>query len=205
MRYFTRELDEIGDRMNLLVGIRRIPDKEYTDADISAIYKRDLQKFVAEEEEAYNREPAFLPVEELLSEENFDPEDFLIVNEDTGEMRHPASAEEARENLELDYRQAMEEFEKRPPFDPAEAGKLFQDMYHAKLKGVGYTYPEWLVSSVNNRLLALDRIPKTAYNQLRDEAREARKEYNHDETIFFGHIHGYTDVCFGCLFRKSGQ
>ena len=178
MRYFTEELDDLQHRMSLMDGLRKIPDKEYTDAEISTMYKQDLQIFVAEDEEAYNSEPFFLPMEDLLSEESFDPENFLIVNEDTGEMRHPTSPQEARENLEQEYRQTMEEFENRPPYDPTEMRKMFRNMYRVKLKSVGYTYPIWLSSSVNNRLLALDRIPETAYNRLKDEAREARKEYN---------------------------
>jgi hypothetical protein len=177
MRFYTKEwyalMQDTGS------DFKKIPDGNYTDAEIDALYQKQLKKEIASDRRSYNSEPFFLPLDDLITEENFDPEDWLLVaDEKTGAVCHPKSAREVRENLEAQRRQAQEEFENRPPFDPAEAIQFFETAYQSKLNYYKDTLPTWMTEQVDRRILALDLLPESAYRRYREESREKEKEWN---------------------------
>ena len=72
---------------------------------------------------------------------------------------------------------AYEAFSKRPPFDPAETVKCFENCYKGRVRYGGYGYPRWVCDTVDQRLLALHRIPESAYDRLRREEAENQKVF----------------------------
>jgi hypothetical protein len=177
MRFYTKEWYALMQGMEL--DFKKIPDGNYTDAEIEALYQKQLKKEIASDRRSYNSEPFFLPLDELLTEENFDPENWLLVeDEETGAVSHPESAQQIRENLEAQHRKAQEEFENRPPFDPTETIQFFETAYQTKLNYYKDTFPNWMTEQVDRRLLALDLLPESAYRRYREESREKKKEWN---------------------------
>jgi hypothetical protein len=69
----------------------------------------------------------------------------------TGAVGHPESAQEVREDLEAQYRQALDEFENRPPFDSAETVDFFETSYQTKLNYYKDTLPAWMTEQVDRR------------------------------------------------------
>ncbi len=56
-------------------------------------------------------------------------------------------------------------------YTPADTIDCFQDCYKKLLRYGGLHYPQWVCDTVDKRLLALNRMPASAYDQLRKEER----------------------------------
>jgi hypothetical protein len=176
MRFYTKEWYGLMQGMGL--DFKKIPDGNYTNAEIDALYQKQLKKEIASDRRAYNSEPFFLPLDDLLTEENFDPENWLLVaDEEPGAVSRPEGAQEIRETLAAQQRQAQEEFENRPPFDPAETIHFFETAYQSKLNYYKVALPAWMTKQVDRRLLALDLLPESAYRRYREESREKEKQW----------------------------
>jgi len=178
MRYFTKEWYELMQQQIGVEGLTKVADKVYSDAEIQAFYERDLKKEIAHDRKLYNMKPTFELEEELLRPENFKPENFLFVDEMTGEMYHPSTVEIAREHLEKSFRERMEAFEARLPFDPKETIECFQECYRMGIKYAASGYPKWVQETVDPRLLALQRIPESAYLRLKKESEKRKREFD---------------------------
>ena len=113
----------------------------------------------------------------MLQPDRFTPETFLFENEETGELFHPETPEIARHYLEQDRRQAQERFAARPPFDPTETIECFRDCYRGTLRYGFSHFPQWVQESVDPRLLALNRIPESAYKRLKKEEQANRRAF----------------------------
>ena len=172
MRFYTKEWYELMQHMDCASGLKRIPDRAYTDAEIRALYEKKKRAFIAAERRDYDTPPAFPDVSELL-EGDFDPEVWFIGDE-TGELRHPTGPEEAREWLERDQKAALEQFEHRPPFDADEAAREFASMYQSKRRFLPRWYPAWVGEAADHRLLALGLAPESVYVRLKAEDRANR-------------------------------
>ena len=83
----------------------------------------------------------------------------------------------ARAYLEADFRRALEAFERRPPFDAQETISCFRACYRSKLRYAWKYFPQWVQESVDKRLLALDRMPASAYDRLQEEAEAKRQAF----------------------------
>ena len=172
MRYYTKEWYALMQRMDQGAELKKIPDKAYTDAEIRALYEKKKRAFIAEERRDYNRPPDFPDLSELFAGD-FNPEDWLIGDE-TGELRHPVSADEARASLERDQQAAREQFEQRPAFDAKAAAREFASIYRSKLRFLPRWYPAWVGEAADFRLLALDLAPESVLKRLRAEGRAGR-------------------------------
>ena len=170
MKFYTKEWNELMQRQNYTSGLKKIPGKVYTDEDIQAFYDKDLKAEVARDRRIHNTPPGPYDWEdELLLPDRFTPETFLFENEETGELFHPETPEIARYYLEQARQRAQEQFAARPPFDPAETIECFQECYLGMLR-CGFSHlPQWVQESVDKRLLALNRIPESAYMRLKKE------------------------------------
>lgn len=176
MRFYTKEWYELMQHQDDLSGIQKIPDVNYSEQDIKAFYQQDLEAEVSQERERYNTPPTWDWQEELLGPERFSSEDFLFEDE-TGTLFHPQTPEIARTCLEADFHRALEAFDGRPPFDPQETISCFQECYRSKLRYAWKYFPQWVQESVDKRLLALDRMPVSAYDRLQKEAEATRQAF----------------------------
>ena len=177
MRYFTKEWYELMQQQIGVEGLAKVADKVYSDAEIQAFYEKDLKKEIAHDRKLHNMKPTFELEEELLRPENFKPENFLFEDEATGEMYHPATAEIAREHLEKSFRERLEAFEARPSFDSQETIECFQECYRMGVRYAASGYPKWVQETVDPRLLALQRMPESAYQRLKKESAACRRKF----------------------------
>lgn len=177
MKYYTKEWYELIQAWGLSGDLKKIPDAVYTTADIEKLYKKKLKKEIAFERDSYNQEPFFLTVDDMLTEDNFCPNDWLFIDEITGDVKRPVDINEVRQQLEEDRKRAFEEFENRPPFDPMDTEKIFEEIYRTNLRTCKNNFPEWLLKSVDHRLLALGYLPETAYRKYHSEIREKKKKW----------------------------
>ena len=177
MKYYTKEWYELLQAWGLSGDLKKIPDAVYTTADIEKLYKKKLKKEIAFERDSYNQEPFFLTVDDMLTEDNFCSDDWLFIDEITGDVKKPVDINEVRQQLEKDRKRAFEEFENRPPFDPMDTEKIFEEIYRTNLRTCKNNFPEWLLKSVDHRLLALGYLPETAYRKYHSEIREKKKKW----------------------------
>ena len=177
MKYYTKEWYELLQAWGLSGDLKKIPDAVYTTADIEKLYKKKLKKEIAFERDSYNQEPFFLTVDDMLTEDNFCPDDWLFIDEITGDVKKPVDINEVRQQLEKDRKRAFEEFENRPPFDPMDTEKIFEEIYRTNIRTCKNNFPEWLLKSVDHRLLALGYLPETAYRKYHSEIREKKKKW----------------------------
>ena len=96
MKYFTKEWYDLMQRMNYTCGMKCIPDKEYTDAEIKALYDKKLKKEIAHNRKLHNTPVNMEYLYDLLEPESFDPNHFLFMNEETGQYFHPETPEIAK-------------------------------------------------------------------------------------------------------------
>ena len=177
MKYYTKEWYELLQAWGLSGDFKKIPDAVYTTADIEKLYKKKLKKEIAFERDSYNQEPFFLTVDDMLTEDNFCPDDWLFIDEITGDVKRPVDINEVRQQLEEGRKRAFEEFENRPPFDPMDTEKIFEEIYRTNIRTCKNNFPEWLLKSVDHRLLALGYLPETAYRKYHSEIREKKKKW----------------------------
>lgn len=178
MKFYTKEWYELMQRQNYTSGLKKIPDKKYTDDDIQAFYDKDLKAEVARDRRIHNTPPGPYDWEdELLLPDRFTPDTFLFENEETGELFHPETPEIARHYLEQNRQQAQEQFAARPPFDPTETIKCFHECYRGMLHCGFSHFPQWVQESVDLRLLALNRIPESTYKRLKKEEQATRRTF----------------------------
>lgn len=177
MKFYTKEWYALMQRQHVTSGLHRIPDKVYSNREIRSFYDRDLQAEIARDRRLYDTPPSYTWAEELLRPEAFQPENFLVEDPETGELFHPQTPEIARAYLDRERRQQEAQFVRRPPFDPAETIACFQSCYRAMLRHSSAHYPQWLREAVDKRLLALNRIPESAYRRLKQEEQNDRRAF----------------------------
>lgn len=178
MKFYTKEWYALMQCQDYTSGLKRIPDKVYTDEDIREFYEKDLKAEVARDRRMHNTPPGPYDWEdELLQPDCFNPETFLFEDEKTGELFHPETPEIARHYLEQDHRRTQEQFDARPPFDPTETIECFQACCRGMLRYGFSRFPQWVQESVDPRLLALNRIPESAFKRLKKEEQANRRAF----------------------------
>lgn len=80
-----------------------------------------------------------------------------------------------KSHLEKEQREAQTEYENRPPFDPSETIRLFEESYRTRMKYGGSRFPGWVLEKVDRRLLALNLLPESVYSLLKMEERANQK------------------------------
>ena len=175
MKYYTKEWYALVQKWGLGGGFKKIPDKDYSEGEIKAMYRDKLKKEIEDDRRDYNSPPVCLDLSDRLSEDTFSAEDWIIVDE-VGEPHVPENAQQVRENLERQQKQALEAFENRPPFDENETRSWFRSFYRAELRNARNFYPSWLSEQVDPRLIALGYLPESAYKKYTKEIRDAKAE-----------------------------
>lgn len=170
MKYFTKEWYSLPcDRT---ICMKPCEDRIYSDEEIQKLYQKALKKEIRDEKKFYNEPPFFLP----LDFDEMELDSFLLIDEETGESRHPSSIEEAKKNFEEEQRRAMEEYENRPPFDESVVVSLFAECYENKKANC----PEGL----QRELFALDLLPKSIYDKWKKEDKANQKVRDRIEKSF---------------------
>lgn len=169
MRYYTKDWYELMQNLHYVSGMTVVPDKEYTDAEIQAFYDADLAEEIEHDRILYEERVAFFDYESLLEPDVFRPDIFLFEDSATGNLYHPANADEARQVLERQKAEAEEAFKNRPPFDPTETIQCFEECYQGVQKYCLNRYPEWARPSIDTRLAALNRVKENIYHRLKAE------------------------------------
>lgn len=175
MKYFNKEWYELMQKQFMTDEIKEIPDKEYLDKEVEELYNQELKKEIEREREAYNTPPDYSFLEELLNKP-FNPENWIIVSDDEETIIVPKSKEEVIKNLSEEKEKSLEEFNNRPDFDEKEIIEFFKQSYKTMLDIKDF-YPKWVYEEVDNRLIALNLLPKKVLKKLRAEEKENKKKY----------------------------
>ena len=175
MRYYTKEWYDLMQKTNYTFGMKKIPDQDYSNEEVKALYDKALKKEIAEEKKFYNDPPFFLFDASDVDSGDMDLADWIFVDEETGTFTRPKSYEELKSHLEEEQMEAQAEYENRPPFDPSETIRLFEESYRTRMKYGGSRFPGWVLEKVDRRLLALNLLPESVYLLLKMEERANQK------------------------------
>lgn len=147
MRYYTKEWYSLLNSLGAAELFEPVIDKSYTDEEIEDLYQEMLEKYVQEEHDLYDEPP------------------FFITEDDDEEW----------EISEADKLAAVEAYENREPFDEEEAAREFEEQYKDDLEDPDEDIPQWVLDSVDPRLIAMGLLPESVYRKLKieEDVREA--------------------------------
>lgn len=175
MRYYTKDWYNMLHKQYYTEGLTIIPDKDYSEEEIIKLQEDTLKRYIKKEEELYNTPPLFEP-DLFLDLNNFRPENYIELDESTGEERNLGSTyEEVKDKWEKFWLHERKRFENRSPFDLAECIAEYEILYEDKLNNLNF--PEWVKEQVDKRILALNLMPKRVFLQLKQEERESLRAF----------------------------
>lgn len=151
LKFYTKEWYELMQKTDYTTGLKAVPDKEYSDKEIKAFYESDLKKEIARDKKLHK----------FMAGNNTSAFDFLFGG--LGGI-----------SLTIDEDEPACETE----FDPSETIACFKESYRNLLRYAASNYPSWVSESVDKRLLALWRMPKSALMRLKAEEKEAKRRFN---------------------------
>lgn len=176
MKYFNKEWYELMQKQFMTDEIIEILDKDYSDKEIEELYNAELKKEIERAYEDYNTPPDYSFLEKLINgKEPFNPEDWIIVSEEE-KIIVPTSKEQVIENFLKEKEKSLEEFNNRIPFDEKSVEEDFEETYKIMLEDKEH-FPEWVYDEVDNRLIALNLLPKNILKRLRAEEKVNKKKY----------------------------
>ena len=159
-----------------LVDVEVIEDREYKENDIRKFYEEALQKAIDKAQKEHNTPPFFPISPEDIQDEDFRLGDWVMFDEDACNMVPVTSSLELKKQLKMQQHKIMEEFNQRPEFDPQEkVAKEFAQQYQERLKNIHDQYPDWVVESVDERLLALQLLPQNIFQKLQKIVKESQE------------------------------
>ena len=178
MKYFNKEWYELMQKQFMTDEITQIPDKQYSYEEIEKMYNKELKKEIERACEEYNTAPDYSFLEELIKgKTKFNSEDWIFVDEDTDTVVVPTSKEQVIENISKEKERDLEEFNNRPPFDEKEVIEDFEQTYKINLED-RYGIPKWVYEEVDNRLIALNFLPKSVLKKLKVQEKENKKKFD---------------------------
>ena len=185
MRYYTKEWNRLMMSLGTAELFRPVIDKEYSDEEFADLYQEFRDMYIEEERAAYDQPPMFFDFDEESDddedEEEFDPEDYLIGDTESGddeELHHPEDFQEFIRWQKIEFEREMKEFEEREPFDEEEAGEEFDENYRDNLEEPDEDIPEWIRETVDPRLLAIWALPERAYKKLVDDEQKMQERFD---------------------------
>ena len=150
MKFFTKEWYELAQKLDYTTGMKAVPDKEYSDKEIKAFYESDLKKEIARDKKLHK---------------------FMASNNTAGFEFFFGGMGDTLLSLE-------DEPIPKSKFDPTETVECFKTSYRNLLRYAADNFPSWVSETVDIRLLALWRMPKSALDRLKKEERENRRRFN---------------------------
>ena len=181
MRYYTKEWYTLLQQVGLSELFEPVLDKDYTDEEIEALYQDMMEKQVQEEHDLYDEPPFVLTEEDEIDPEDFDPKDYFvgIIDEDGEiEVRNPESYEEFLEFQKREMEEMLFDYENREPFDEEEARAEFAEDYQDNLEEPDEDIPQWIMDTVDPRLIAMWVLPESAYRRLAEEDAEMQERFD---------------------------
>lgn len=176
MKYYTKEWYKAVQNQDYLVDVEMIEDCEYKENDIMELYENALRKVIEKAEKEYNTAPFFPISAEDIQDEDFLLGDWVMFDEDACNMVPVTSSLELKKQLKMQQHKMMEEFNQRPEFDQQEKiAKEFEEQYQERLKDIHNQYPDWVVESVDERLLALQLLPQNIFQKLQKIVKESQE------------------------------
>lgn len=180
MKYFTKEWYELMQNMHYTEGFEPIEYKEFTDEDIKMLYDIKLREWIEEEKKAYEDKPDYSDIYEMLENKEFNPSEWLFVDEKNKQVIEPATKQEVFEHLKQEEKQAIKEYNKRKPFDEKRSEKEFSEFYKTMLI-TDEMLPKWVYEKVDKRLIALGYLPQSVFNKLKVEENVNKGKYENIE------------------------
>ena len=177
MKFYDKKYFELVSNNVFLDNFNEIPDKKYSDKEIENLYNKVLKIEMENEKKEYNTKPDFLEQEKELEVDDFDINDYIYADEETGELHIPKNKKEAKKIIEEEKKKALKKFNERPPFDEEAFKEEFKENYEFMLKeNVEQELPDWVLKEVDNRILALSYLPKSILEKLKKEQMEREKK-----------------------------
>jgi len=177
MKYFTKEWYELMQNIHYTEGFETLADKEFTDEDIKILYDKKLNEWINEEKEIYEEKPDYSEFYDSLGNKEFNPTDWLFVDEKKKEVIEPSTKEEVIEHLKFEEKQAIKEYNKRKPFDSKKSEKEFNEFYKSMLV-INDMLPKWVYEKVDKRLIALGYLPQNVFNKLKEQEIANKEKYD---------------------------
>lgn len=176
MKYFNKEWYELMQKQFMTDGIKTIAEKEYSDKEIEEMYNKELKKEIERSYEEYNTPPDDSILKELIEGKiEFNPEEWLFVDEESDTVEKITSKEQVIANLSREYEEELKEFNNRPQFNENEVIEDFKQSYKAMLEIKNYL-PKWVYEEVDNRLIALNCMPNSVLKKLKVEEKQNNKK-----------------------------
>ena len=177
MKYFTKEWYELMQNIHYTEGFEILEDKEFTDQDIKMLYDKKMNEWINEEKEAYEEKPDYSDLYDALESKEFNPVDWLFVDENKKEVIEPSTKEEVIEHLKFEEKQALKEYNKRKPFDKKQSEKDFNEFYKDMLEAKDIV-PKWVYEQVDKRLIALGYLPQSVFDKLKKQETLSKEKYD---------------------------
>ena len=155
MRFYTKEWHTLMNSLGTVDLFRPVIDKEYSDEEIEELYQEFEDRYIEEERAAYDAPPVF-----AFSEDDEAEDDEL----------------DAAARYQIRYE--LEQFENREPFDEEEAREDFRENYNDFLEEPDEDIPEWILDTVDIRLLAMGAMPEGAYKRLMKEEEAMQERFD---------------------------
>lgn len=164
MRYFTREMDAKLQRSGAFYDFESIEDREYSEAEIRAFYKKKLDERLASELEDYEYMKSVSAGDIAFCDAGTEDGEQVLSEEDASALNEQLAA-------------ALETLKDAPPPDPKRVEREFRASCRARIRQIGGFYPEWLHELGDLRLFSYGYLNKSAYDRLKAECEQMEREY----------------------------
>ena len=155
MKYYTKDWYNLMQKCDYTLAMKKIPDKAYSEDEIKTFYNKALKKEIALRREGYNDQPDYTALFDMLDENDFDPIDWVLIDESKGIGRFPQSKEEVRAFYEAEKKRKEQEFINRGPFNATSVADDFKSLFKHRLKLVVDEFPKWTIEHATRLASAL--------------------------------------------------
>ncbi len=180
MKYFTKEWYELMQNIHYTEGFEPINKENVTEQDIKRLYDEKLDEWIKDEKEIYDARPDYSDLYDALESKEFNPIDWLFVDEKKRQVIEPATKQEVIEHLKAEEKQDIKEYNKRKPFDAEQSKEEFNEFYKSML-AINDLLPKWAYEKVDKRLIALGYLPKNIFNKLKEQEMANKEKYDNIE------------------------
>lgn len=169
MKFYDKKYFELSQSNIYFDNFETIPDKKYSKKDIDDLYNKRLKLEMEEEKRIYNTKPDFKSVEEELNSGDINFEDYIYTDED-GKIHIPTSKKQILNHLAEEKKEALKSFNERPEFDEDNFREEFKESFEFVLDEISNeNFPEWVFEKVDKRIIALNYLPESVWEELKKE------------------------------------
>ena len=173
MKYYTKDWYVLMQQLNYTAGMQPIADKKYTDAELTKLCSDKIKQEIEHDRKEYNTPP----IKAQINFDKYSPDDFVTFDAKSGVLKKAQSMEEVRKKFEDMYAESLEQFNSRPPYDPADTIERFKERYKSDMEYGYLRFPEWVKKAADIRLIAMGYLPESVYKDLEAESVRNAKLY----------------------------